>query len=82
MNFLLWSKTVAQGSNQSLHWINVWAEQCKQDKDWCVIHNSWRDISKFLNDRDITEILKCKYDNEDYYNYIKYNFPFQLHFQE
>jgi len=61
--------------NQSLHWINVWAAQMEHDKDWNVIHNSWEDISMFLSDRDITEILKCKYDNEDYYNYMYLGLP-------
>ena len=60
---------------QSLHWINIWSAKMKQDKDWCVIHNSWEDISMFLSDRDITEILKCKYDNEDYYNYMYMGLP-------
>lgn len=59
----------------SLHWINLWSAQMKQDKDWTVIHNSWEDISMFLSDRDITEILKCKYDNEDYYNYMYMGLP-------
>lgn len=56
--------------SQRLHWINVYAEQCRHDKDWTVIHNSWRDISVFLKDRDITEIIKCKYENETYYEYM------------
>lgn len=55
---------------QELHWINVWAKQMQNDKDWCVIHSTWEDISEFLSDRDIKEILKCKYENPDYYNYI------------
>lgn len=55
---------------QELHWINVWAKQMQNDKDWCVIHSTWEDISEFLSDRDIKEILKCKLENPDYYNYI------------
>jgi len=60
---------------QELHWINVWARECRRDKDWCVIHSSWMDVVPFLNDRDITEILKCKYENEDYYNYMYMGLP-------
>lgn len=60
---------------QELHWINVWAKQMQNDKDWCVIHSTWEDISEFLSDRDIKEILKCKYENPDYYNYIYGGIP-------
>lgn len=55
---------------QELHWINVWANQMRNDQDWCVIHSSWMDIAQFLSDRDIKEILKCKYENPDYYEYM------------
>ena len=60
---------------QELHWINVMAKQLRNDKDWTVIHNSWQDISMFLTDRDITEILKCKYENPDYYTYMYMGMP-------
>lgn len=61
--------------NIELDWINVWAKDCKNDPDWCVIHSTWLDIAQFLTDRDIAEIVKTKYENEDYYNYLYMGIP-------
>ena len=52
------------------HWINIWYETLKTDIDWCCLHPSWRDIAKFLSDREIKEIIKCKLENRAYYDYM------------
>lgn len=67
--------TVFNPPAQELHWINVWANQKRKDKDYCVIHSSYLDILEFLNDRDIKEIRKLKFENEDYYNYMYMGIP-------
>lgn len=60
---------------QLLHWINVWSKFIRNDRDWLVIHSSWEDIIPFLNDRDIKEILKAKYENKTYYDYMYMGIP-------
>lgn len=57
------------------HWINRWYQKKKLDMDWCCIHSSWRDISMFLKDRDIKEILKIKRENQAYYDYLYGGIP-------
>jgi len=61
--------------SQELSWINLWAKECENDKDYCVIKSTWLDVAQFLNDRDITDILKLKYENEDYYNWLYLGMP-------
>lgn len=56
--------------NNEFHWINVWKKQQERDKDWQIIHSSWRDIVMFLNDRDIKEILKIQMLFPEYYRYL------------
>ena len=60
---------------QRFHWINVWCEEKERDKDVCVIHSTWEDILPFLSDREIKEILKYKYTNRPYYDYIYGGIP-------
>lgn len=57
------------------HWINKWKERKKLDLDFCVIESSWQDVSMFLKDRDIKEILKIKKTNKAYYDYIYGGIP-------
>lgn len=55
---------------QRFHWINVWCKDKELDPDTCVIHTTWEDVLPFLSDREIKEILKYKYNNPLYYEYI------------
>lgn len=57
------------------HWFNQFVKQCEQDKDWLVKRNTWMDILPFLNDFDVKEILKCKYREPDYYQYMYEGIP-------
>ena len=57
------------------HWFNLLVKQCEKDKDWFVVHASWLDIVPFLNDFDIKEILKTKYLEPDYYNWLYMGIP-------
>ena len=52
------------------HWFNVYIEHKKQDPDWIVKRVTWLDILDFINDYDLREILKCKIDEPDYYNWF------------
>ena len=61
--------------NNVYHWINKWSKIMAKDKDWLIIHNSWQDILPFLNDRDVKEILKTKFIDNDYYNYMYMGIP-------
>lgn len=61
--------------NNEFHWIDLWAKEKEKDKDWGVIHSSWEDITPFLNDRDIKEILKAKYIDKTYYDYLYMGIP-------
>lgn len=58
-----------------LHWINIWANSKRNDADYVVLHPTYLDILPFLNDRDIKEILKTKYESEVYYNYMYMGIP-------
>lgn len=60
---------------QELHWINVWCEEKRKDKDWCVIHSTYRDILPFLSDRDLKEIRKMYYENKQFYDYMYEGIP-------
>lgn len=60
---------------QKFHWINIWCNEKERDKDTCVIHSTWEDISMFLSDREIKEILKYKYENKPYYDYMYGGIP-------
>lgn len=60
---------------QELHWINVWCEEKKKDKDWCVIHSTYEDILPFLNDRDIKEIRKMYHENRQFHDYMYGGIP-------
>lgn len=55
---------------QELHWINVWCEEKRKDKDYCVIHSTYKDILPFLSDRDIKEIRKMYYENRQFHDYM------------
>lgn len=67
--------TIFNPPAQELHWINVWAKQKEMDKDYLVIHSTWRDIAMFLQDRDIKEILKIRKENKTYYDYMYGGIP-------
>lgn len=67
--------TIFNPPAQELHWINLWARSKQLDPDYLVIHSSWLDISPFLNDRDIKEILKIKNENKVYYDYMYMGIP-------
>lgn len=60
---------------QKFHWINVWCEEKKKDPDTCVIHTTYEDVLPYLSDREIKEILKYKYSNKAYYDYIYGGIP-------
>lgn len=58
------------------HWFNQFILQKKQDKDWLVLDTlNWLDISKFLNDYDIKEILKIKMLEPEYYKWMYLGVP-------
>lgn len=61
--------------NNEFHWINIWSKEIERDKDWLVIHSSWKDIVPFLKDRDIKEIIKTKILDKDYYDYLYMGIP-------
>jgi len=52
------------------HWINLWCARKERDPDFLVVDLSWEDISPFLSDYDIKEILKKKRDDPDYYDWF------------
>jgi len=56
--------------NWSLHWVNQWCERKRKDSDWLVIKTSWEDVSDFLTDYEIKDILKIKHDNPPFYDYL------------
>lgn len=60
---------------QKLHWINVWCEEKKRDRDYCVIHSTYEDILPFLSDREVKEIRKYMFDNKTYYDYMYGGIP-------
>lgn len=57
------------------HWFNVFVEEKKRDKEWEVINLYWYDIIPFLNDIDIKEILKCKYQTPETYQWLYEGVP-------
>lgn len=61
--------------NNDCHWYNQFVDQCKRDSDWLVVKPTWEDISPFLNDYDIKEILKCKILEPDYYQWMYEGVP-------
>lgn len=67
--------TVFNPPAQELHWINVWCEEKKKDRDFCVIHSTYMDILPFLNDRDLKEIRKMYYENRQYHDYMYGGIP-------
>lgn len=52
------------------HWFNRFISQKKLDPDYLVKRMTWQDIAPFINDYDLREILKTKYNNPDYYNWF------------
>lgn len=60
---------------QKFHWINIWCKEKENDRDVCIIHSTWEDVSMFLSDREIKEILKYKYENRPYYDYMYGGIP-------
>lgn len=65
-------KVIIMGNNpaQKAHWFNQYIEECKQDKDYKVIHMSYLDILPFINDYDLKEVLKVKRRNPDKYEWM------------
>ena len=57
------------------HWFNQLVKTYERDKDWYVCHASWLDIVPFLNDFDIKEILKTKYLEPEYYQWLYMGVP-------
>ena len=57
------------------HWFNIFVKQCEKDKDWFVKHMTWEGIVPFLNDYDVKEILKCKYREPEFYQYMYEGIP-------
>jgi hypothetical protein len=55
---------------QEAHWINQWLAKKKRDPDYAVFELSWQDITPFLSDYDIKEILKTKADDPEYYDWF------------
>lgn len=55
---------------QKAHWVNVWAEMKKLDRDYEVIHSTYLDILPFLNDVDLKEILKMKIFEPEKYDWL------------
>lgn len=60
---------------QKAHWFNQLAEEKAKDRDWLELELTWEDITPFLNDYDIKEILKCKYTNREYYEWFYMGHP-------
>lgn len=60
---------------QELHWLNLFAEEKRKDKDWCVIHSTYKDVSSFLSDRDLKEIRKMYFENRQFYEYLYEGIP-------
>lgn len=52
------------------HWFNQMVEEKKADGDWLVLYMTWEDISMFLNDYDLKEIIKTKIRNPEYYEWF------------
>ena len=67
--------TIFNPPAQELSWINLWSRSKRSDPDYLVIHSSWLDITPFLSDRDIKEILKIKNENKVYYDYMYGGIP-------
>jgi len=61
--------------NNECHWFNQFVEQCKKDKDWLVFKPTWEDITPFLNDYDIKEIIKCREIEPEYARWLYYGEP-------
>ena len=57
------------------HWFNQFVVKKEKDRDWLVARMTWEDIVPFLNDYDIKEILKCKFLEPDYYNWLYGGIP-------
>lgn len=56
--------------NNEEHWFNRWKRRKEKDNDWLVVKLSWLDILPFLNDYDVKEILKTKYLEPEYYQWL------------
>jgi hypothetical protein len=56
--------------SQNAHWVNVWYNVCKQDKDYLCIESNYLDILKYVNDIDLREILKLKMIDEEKYKWF------------
>jgi len=52
------------------HWINIYWNLKKQDRDWLCIKSDYRDIAKFVSDLDLKEILKMKHQDPDRYKWL------------
>lgn len=52
------------------HWFNQLIDEKARDRDCLIIETSWKDISPFLSDLEIREILKLKRRNPQYYEYL------------
>lgn len=52
------------------HWFNRFVEECELDSDWAVVKSSWMDVSKFMSDEEIKEILKLKKNAREYYDWL------------
>lgn len=55
---------------QKAHWFNLYVEELKQDKTCMVKVCTWKDIVPFINDFDLTAILKTKMTNKKYYDWF------------
>lgn len=52
------------------HWLNVYYNMKKEDKDWLCIHTNYTDILQFITDLDLKEIRKMKLLDETRYNWM------------
>ena len=52
------------------HWFNKFIEEKSRDNSCLVIETSWKDISPFLSDLEIKDILRLKKTNPNYYAYM------------
>lgn len=55
---------------QNAHWLNVMWNIKKNDPDWLCVHSSYEDITRYLNDVDLKEILKMKMLDEQRYKWL------------
>lgn len=60
---------------QKFRWINVWHNLKKSDPDYLCIHSSWRDISQFLNNEDISSIVKDSILDPEHYKWFYDGIP-------